>query len=528
MKTIPTQIKILFFMAFTLMLFSGCDKNYLNRPPGDRPDATAFFNTPTDLEVYTNGFYDMLPDASLYDATYGESTADNIVSLIEPARVTGTRLVPVGRGSGGWSWRDLRTINEFLQNYHKCPDEQARKQYGGIARFFRAWFYYDKVRKFGDVPWYSKVLGAGDSLLYKARDPRTLVMDSVLADIDFAIANIPAAVQLNRITQYTALMLKARICLFEGTFRKYHAELGLQGTAGKWLQDAADAASQLMASGAYSLYTAGGPDACYRTLFARNDQTTTETILARDYNPDFGHHNLGYLMTSPTQGAWGATKDLVNSYLMKDGSRFTDIPGYDTLGFYAEMQNRDPRLTQSIAGPHFTVFGETTPEPVDLNITTTGYRVIKALPARDQWGSSSSYNDIILFRYAEALILEIRRERRIELFDEGLRWDDLMRWKDGKKLEQPMLGIYFSHLGSFDFNGDGIPDVYLYQGSSSGAPPGVTSKINVDERVLTHGTYGNLYPYRDKIIFEEPKDYYYPLPLEDLTLNKQLTQNPGW
>ena len=583
------NIFIILLVVLTTAMFSSCDKNYLDKPPTDRLEASEFFNTATDLEVYTNGLYDMLPDYHLYDATYGLSTADNIVSLIEPAQVTGTRLVPVKRGSGGWSWSDLRSINFFLQNYTKCPDEAAKLKYGGIARFFRAFFYFDKVKTFGDVPWYSTVLEADDSALYKARDPRTLVMDSVLADINYAIDHIPAEVQLNRITKYTALLLKARICLYEGTFRKYHTELSLQSTADQWLQDAATAAQQLMASGAYKLYTAGGPNVSYRTLFARNDQDPTETILARDYNPSFGHHTLSYLMTSPTQGSWGATKDFVNNYLMTDGSRFTDIPGYDTLGFYAEMQNRDPRLTQSIAGPNFKVLGETTVEPVNLNITTTGYRVIKALATRDQWGSGSAYNDIILFRYAEALliyaeakaelgtitqadldqsinllrdrvgmphtnldydnaqpdpylaaeypnvtgpnkgvILEIRRERRIEMFDEGLRWDDLMRWKDGKKLEQPMLGIYFSHLGAFDFNNDGKTDVYLYNGDASGVPAGVPTKINIKQRPLTNGTSGNLNPYRNQIIFEEPKDYYYPIPLEDLTLNKNLTQNPGW
>ncbi|MBX6379372.1 MAG: RagB/SusD family nutrient uptake outer membrane protein [Thermoflavifilum aggregans] len=576
-------------ILLTGLLFFSCNKDYLDRPSVDKPDASDFFNTPEQLEVYTNGFYDQLDDSRLYDATYGESASDDIVSLIEPARVTGTRLVPVGRGSGGWSWGDLRSINFFLQNYQRCPDSTARKKYAGIARFFRALFYFKKVQMFGDVPWYSKPLAAGDSALYKPRDPRTLVMDSVLADINYAVNNLPAEVKLNLITKYTALALKARICLFEGTFRKYHTELGLESTANQWLQDAASAAEELMASGAYKLYTQGGPDACYRDLFARNNQDPTETILARHYDPTYGKHNLAYLMTSPTQGAWGATQDFVDYYLMKDGSRFTDIPGYDTMSFYKQFQNRDPRLAQSIGGPHFVAYGGTAPEPIDLSITTTGFRVIKALPTKDQWGANSSYNDIILFRYAETLliyaeakaelgtitqadldksinllrdrvgmphinlvwanahpdtflekhypnvtgtekgvILEIRRERRIELFNEGGRWNDLMRWKVGKKLEQPMLGVYFPHLGAFDFTGDGQPDVYVYDEDASGAPAGVTTMINIKQRVLTNGTYGHLYPYRNKIIFEEPKDYYYPIPLEDLTLNKNLTQNPGW
>jgi hypothetical protein len=567
------------------MLLGGCKKDLMDAPPKDRVDANLFFNTATDLEVYTNSFYSMLPGYLLYDAAYGESS-DDVVPLIATDRIKGTRIVPVRRGTGGWAWSDLRSINYFLQQYGKASDEHAKKKYGGVARFFRAYFYYDKVKTFGAVPWYNTVLEAGDEGLYKARDARQLVMDSVLADINYAVEYIPAEKQLNRITKYTALALKARLCLFEGTFRKYHN----LGDHERFLQEAVGAAEALMASGAYQLYTAGGAQAAYRDLFARNDQTATETILARDYNRDQVRHTLAYLMTSPTAGSFGMTKDLVNSYLMKDGSRFTDIAAYGTKGYYEEMQNRDPRLTQSTAGPDFRVYGESAPEPVMLNATTTGYRVIKALPERSQWGSSSSYNDIIIFRYAEALliaaearaelgtltqgdldktvnklrdrvgmphlklaeanatpdpyllamypnvekggnkgvILEIRRERRIELFNEGFRWDDLMRWKEGKKLEKPMLGIYFPSLGAFDFTGEGKADVYVHSGSTTGAPAGITSFINTKQRPLTGSTSGNLNPFRVTVVFDESKDYYYPIPSEDLILNKNLEQNPGW
>lgn len=567
------------FALATLLV--GCEKDYLDRAPEDRVDAEFFFNNAKDLEVATNDFYTMLPTTGVYG---DDDASDNIVPLIAADRVRGGRIVPTGRGSGGWSWSRLRDINYFLENYQKVPDEAAKAKYGGIAKFFRAYFYFEKVARFGDVPWYGEVLEAGDEALYKPRDPRELVMDSIMADIDFAIENIPAEVELNRITKYTALLLKARIALFEGTFRKYHGIAGHE----EFLQKAVSASEALMNSGAYSLYTVGGPEAAYRNLFGRNDQDATETILARDFDTELGQHNLGYLMTAPTQGAWGITKDLINSYLMKDGSRFTDKPDYETAGFYEEMQNRDPRLTQTTAGPDFIVNGESSPEPVSLNATTTGYRVIKALPSKDQW--SASYFDIIIFRYAEALliyaeakaelgtitqadldksinllrdrvgmphlnlveananpdpflenqypnveqgenkgvILEIRRERRIEMFNEGLRWDDLMRWKEGNKIEQPMVGIYFSGLGGHDFNGDGQPDVWVHDGNTSGAPGSVTSFINIQQRPLTEGTSGNLDPFAYGGSFDESKDYYYPIPIEDLQLNENLEQNPGW
>jgi hypothetical protein len=572
------------------LVATGCKKNYLDITPPNKIDAQVFFNNATDLQVYTNGFYDQVPVAYglVYTAYTDDASSDNILPLQTTDRVKGARVVPVARGAGGWSFTALRSINYFLGNYGKCPDVAAKLKYGGIARYFRAYFYYDKVKTFGDVPLYTHVLTADDPDLYRARDSRTVVMDTVLADLNYAIANIPKQVQLNTISGYTALALKARACLFEGTWRKYHDIANYQ----TMLTEAASAADALISSGAYKLYTTGGPTTAYRDLFARIDQDATETILAKDVIKGIPPTNgINYFMTSATGGAYGITKDMINSYLMKDGTRFTDIPNYQTKQFYEEMQNRDPRLTQTTAGPDFAAYGETVREPINLSITTTGYRVTKALSTRDQWVSNGGYSDLILFRYAEALlvyaeakaelgtltqadldrsvnllraragmpnmnlaaananpdpfllaqypnvdkgtnkgiILEIRRERRIEMFNEGLRWDDLMRWKEGKKIEQPLLGIYFPSLGSFDFNNDGKTDVYLHNGNATGAPVGTSSIVNVTQKALTSVTFGNFFPLKGITIkFDENKDYLYPLPSEDITLNPKLTQNPGW
>ncbi|TBW27100.1 RagB/SusD family nutrient uptake outer membrane protein [Gramella sp. KN1008] len=571
-------------IAILSLMIASCDVDVLDQEPGDAITANEFFNTGEDLEAYTLDLYSILPTESVYR---DDAASDNILGVSAAERLRGARIVPTERGSGGWSWGDLRKLNYFLENYDRVNDADARAKYSGIAKFFRAYFYYEKVKRFGDVPWYGEVIQQDDEeLLYKARDSRELVMDSVLADINYAIENIPAEKQLNRITKYTALLLKARISLFEGTFRKYH---GIDNHE-KFLQEAVSASQELIESGAYSLYTAGGTDNAYLDLFSREDQDMTETILAVDYEFGLRTHDLGYLMTAPTLGKWGLTKEVVNSYLMADGTPFTDQPDYDTQEFYEEMQSRDPRLTQTTAGPDYKTYGSEDREPVDLDITRTGYRVIKALPPKGpQWGAGGSYNDIILFRYAEALliyaeakaelgtltqadldisinklrdrvgmphlnmaeananpdpyqealysnieqgankgvILEIRRERRIELMNEGFRWDDLMRWKEGKKVEDDILGLYFSELGPHDFNNDGVYDVYVHDGDTSGAPDEVTSFLNINETPLTGGTSGNMLLFTGGM-FEEPKDYYYPIPIEDLELNDNLEQNPGW
>src|SRR6185503_13130157 len=111
-------------------------------------------------------------------------------------------------------------------------------------------------------------LAVDDSALYAGRDPRTLVMDSLLADLDFACANIAATDDKTRslITKYVAYAFKSRVCLFEGTFRKYHTEYNLQSTADKWLNEAVSAAQTVMTESGFTLNTANGTDNSYRQL----------------------------------------------------------------------------------------------------------------------------------------------------------------------------------------------------------------------------------------------------------------------
>lgn len=585
-------ILILFILVFTL---GGC-KEVLDQPPRDALSEDAFFNDANDLKLAVNDFYSILPTYKLY---INDQASDNAVPNTLASRINGSRRTPTAKGSGGWSWDKLREINWVIKNASKVKDEVGRKKYVGIAKFFRAYFYFKKVKHFGGVPWYGKVIKPNDtSLLYKARDSRILIMDSVMADLDYAIQNIPAEKKLYRITKYTALILKAEVALFEGTFRKYHNLGDYKGI----LQQSASAAKTLIESGAYSLYKKGGPEKSYYNLFQLNNQDPTETILARGYLKGVVKSNVSYYYVAPTLGSLGFTQDFINSYLMKDGSRFTDQPGYKTAGFYEVFQNRDPRLKQTVQSPEYVVPGDNKPMEINFLSTTTGYRVIKALEPRSNWCSSCSFHDIILWRYGEALliyaeakaelgtitqqdldisinklrdrvgmphlslayanghpdsylenlyknvdkgpnegvILEIRRERRIELAMEGRRYWDLMRWKEGDIINRvPFVGVYFNGLGSYDFRNDGSPDVYLYRksegGSAADAPASVTSTINIDDKVLRDpitgtigGDKGRLYPLPGEQHFNPDRDYFYPIPLQDLVLNPNLEQNPGW
>lgn len=576
--------KILSIIAISLGLAS-CD---LDQLPQDAISPETFFNTENDLLLYTNSFYNALPSA---EDVYNEDV-DNIVKNALRDELQGTRVVPVTEtDANGWRWTDLRNINYFLANSGKCPNPAAVKKYNGLARFFRAYFYFKKVKRFGDVPWYSTAIELEDKdLLNKARDPRTLVMDSVMADIDYAIANLDASRQVSTVTKWTALALKSRIALFEGTFRKYHPEYNLPD-ADKFLDACISASEDLMKNSGYTIYKAT-PATAYMKLFSSDNAIPDEVILARDFSDELQvYHNLNYYTMTASYGKPGLEKKLVNSYLMADGTRFTDKKGYETMQFYDEVQNRDPRLSQTIRTPGYTRIGENTPLVPEFGATVTGYQLIKFVSA-PKWDTyAKDITDMPIFRYAEVLlnfaeakaekgtltqadldistkltrdrvgmpninmeaantnpdpyqaaqytnlsgknagvILEIRRERRIELVMENfLRWDDILRWKEGQLLTRQFKGMYFPGPGEYDLDRNGKVDLVIYEGTKPNITGAQLLKLG-SEILLENGAKGGNIVVNGHITkkFIENRDYLYPIPQQELLLNTNLKQNPNW
>ena len=153
-------------------------------------------------------------------------------------------------------------------------------------------------------------------------------MQNLLADLDFAIEHLPSKKSLYTVTKWTALALKSRACLFEGTFRKYHGITIEGGKDWQWyLEECADASYEFIASSGYSIYKVGGTSAAYRNLFVSVDAAQTEVILARDYNKSLNVvHNSNYRTMSASFGRPGITRKIIASYLMANGNRFTDNP----------------------------------------------------------------------------------------------------------------------------------------------------------------------------------------------------------
>ncbi|MBQ6014955.1 MAG: RagB/SusD family nutrient uptake outer membrane protein [Bacteroidales bacterium] len=577
-------------------VFAGCD-DLLDAVPKDRMSPDTFFKTEKELQAFSMNLYTMLPGAgSLF-----MEDSDTYIQMGLTDELKGTRQVPAS--GSGWSWGDLRNANTMLDYLPNCPDAAVRAKYEGLARFFRAYFYFTKVKRFGDVPWYDKPVGSADTdALNRPRDSREFILGKMIEDIDFAIENLPSTKSAYEITKWTAMALKSRFLLFEGTFRKYHTEFDYGTGAHDWkwyLDECAAVSEEFMANSGYTLHTAGGANKAYYALFTTPNATDNmdEVILARDYNVAYSiTHSANNTMQSATMGRHGMTRKLVASYLMADGTRFTDKAGWETMDFMTETQNRDPRLAQSIRTPGYTRVGDNTPCPPNFVFCLTGYHPIKYVMEADKDIYNGSDVDLIIMRAAEVLlnfaeakaeaatltqtdldksinrlrdrvgmphlnmatananpdpyltnaewggyqnvtgankgvILEIRRERAVELAQEGFRYYDIIRWKEGKIFEKQYYGMYFPGAGEYDLNGDSIPDVLLYTGDSAPASTAPAQyKVGSSDFILSNGTSGNVNPYKGLACkWNDARDYLYPLPTDEIKLTGGiLTQNPGW
>ncbi len=586
---------ILYSILAGAVVFTSCE-DLLEKEPIHKIDASGFFTSENDLKIYSYSFYDRdLPTAD--NIAKGDGTSD-YAAVNAPSTFLSGNWSSVDQT--GWSvsnWSALRNINYFLVNAPKTPvSETVLNHYIGLARYWRAVFYLDKVQTFGAVPWYDIALDPSDPDLNKARDSREFVMGKVLEDITFAAIHISESKDSysSLINRFTALAMKSRICLYEGTYRKYHTELGLTD-ANVWLGEAADAAKELMDAGQYRLYSTGNPDKDYRTLFISENLAgmpviAGEVILARNMNTESRvWHDLTWNFNSPTNGSrWSLIKQFVNTYLMRDGSRFTEKAGYDQIEFYTEMKNRDYRLSQTIRTEGY-YREDGTIAPPDFAVTLTGYH-IKKWSLDDSWhdGQGQCTNNIPIIRYAEVLLnyaeakaelgefsasewnqtikllrdragvsssepasadvylqnnffpdisnkylLEIRRERGIELCFEGLRYQDLMRWKCGDLLATEKLdwkGIYVPAKGvNYDLNGDGKADVCFVDKKPDTTTPGVKYVIMGANIKLSEGTKGHLIWAWGIERQWEDKKYLRPIPESAVLLNPNLLpQNDGW
>ena len=413
-------------LTATLGLFASCSEDFLLRTPETAISTGDFFKTADDLKAYVNGLYD---DWGLLDRSQYTGWEMSAMLDFESDNAAFWQhrnyAVLLGVGSpltvGGWdNWGSLRRVNVMLDNLGNAGSiiPAEFNHYVGIARYFRAMFYINKVQGYSDVPWYSKPLTSSDPDLYKTQDSRSTVVDSIMADLEFAAFGIKEDIgNRTQVNRFVALAQISRFCLYEGTYRKYHSELNLASTANRFLERAASAAEEIILSGRFSL-AAGSVDEvmsgtsimgckAFRDLFSSLDlKDNSEILMWLDFNKGLDVRNrMGNLMSSNTHRQYSLSRSLMESFLLRDGSPFSTVTDYDKKEFKDIFTNRDPRMAETFAYPGAHMIN---PDRYVLHVPDGGgYDQIKYFPESSEKltaDNSGGWTGIPLYRYAEVLL----------------------------------------------------------------------------------------------------------------------------
>lgn len=565
---------VIYMFAASVLLLSSCN-DFLEKSPRDTfTNNPAFWSNLNDVTSYSNKFYDNYVGFSQAGGAgwfYFKSLSD------DQARggFEDWTYKTIPNTSTNWSgpFTEIRRIDYMLQGLQGSTlAAQDKNRFIAIGRLNRAWEYYQLVREYGDVEWIDyPILDPEDEKVSGDRDDRDVVMDSVLNDLNYAIANLPSVSDKTAWSKEMALAMKSDICLYEGTYCKYRtqADNGKAADASraqKFLQESVAASEAIMNSGLFGLSDNYGD--IYNSLSLGDSK---EIIFYRNYEKDIVMHGLcDYTNSSSEQ--YGITKDAIDAFLFTDGKPLAttsmdkdDKAVKNANGDYSiakMLNNRDKRLSVLLdsiicfKGHGWARLNEQgLPSGSAQMTSSTGYTIRKydntSVEAYYRTNTNTNYTDaplywyaVILLNEAEAkaelgtitqadldntvnllekraglpnltlqpaadpannmnvsnLIWEIRRCRRCELMaDNWYRYWDLVRWHQLDKLDSQKY-----------------PNINL--GANLTNVTDNSSTVNAANYIVA----------TSKTRTFESKYYFYPVPSNELSLNKNIKQNPNW
>ncbi|MDY3284317.1 MAG: RagB/SusD family nutrient uptake outer membrane protein [Prevotella sp.] len=574
----------------TAVSFSSCD-DFLTRDPQDTvTDVPSFWNNEENLRTsfldyytyffpgYRSGWNRADNFAETNVADWTDDNAQEVATLF-------TKVAPT-TDADNWDFEKIRNMNLLLSRIQSSSlGEEAKNHWSGVARLFRAMEYAKLVQKFGDVPYYDAVVGSTDNeQLYRARDPRTTVMDKVNEDLAFACANIRVNDGTKGLTVNRAVAqgFASRIMLFEGTWQKYHANNTAK--AAEYLKAAKDYAAALMQTNAYSIAPS------YKSLTTSEDLAgNPEIIMYRSYVENVVMHSLMSFQNTEHEMS-SPSRSFVDAFLTKNGLPIHQAGNTDYKGkeYAKEIQNRDPRLADNIdeesglrlngvaavyaasgyyanryvnkdlinkpggmsstnttdapvmklnevmlnyieAAAELAELGQYTLTQADFDKTINAIRDRQStqMPHVTLAGNALKVNGVEINdpdrdATVKPIIWEIRRERRVELAYEGLRFNDLRRWgkleyADMTKNKKLNMGAWINKA-DYPENAEALAKITL---------------CDENGKIVT-GNEGYIMPITEvaKMRVMADKDYLYPIPVDQITMYEnhgfKLTQNPGW
>ena len=551
-----------------MMTFAACNDEFLNRTPHDQMTDANFWQTEAHVESVANTFTSALQGKYWLNITeIMADSAPWAVTTAFRTIGAGNFTTETSQINSLWvtAYTGIGRVNYFLNNFHRADgkvDEKVLARYEAEAYFYRAYNYWVLTTYFGDVPYITDELNVEAPDVYRGRDPRATVIANITKDLEDHYLNLPehivaASAEFGRVSQCAALALLSRIYLYNEMYAEAvnAAERAM-----------ANSYHQLYSTGNpdedyVNLFNYTGR--------ASRNALNKETLLAFVYNYDLGEsartsHNLSRECWVPGDYArFVPTNSMIEAYLTKDG----EIWDPSAVNTYEDVfKDRDPRMVQSILAPNTPWEGGKSGDllstddkiytyPLLTNnktaaMTYSGYYMRKYVEPSTVKYVTHDDNDLIMLRYAEVLLnyaeakerlgsltqtdldnsinllrdrvgmvhmkiddlpagsdirAEIQRERRVELFFEGHRYFDIIRWKQGHLLGEDLLGVNRRWLDQ--------------------------NRLAVDLAGLTWKTKGG----QQYLLIEEGrtfnagKHYLLPIPFKQMQLNPNLApQNPGW
>jgi len=553
-------------IIFLIIATSACKKVLDLQPQSDISDV-AYWKSANDYRLAANWFYSNSLEDPHYTGSYMNDNNSDIAFGTEVNTISSGRYVaPEQDANWDNSYAAIRNANKLVEEGTTSSLANDVKPFLGEGYFFRAYNYFRLLDLYGGVPIIDKVLQPTDPMVFSERASREAVMNFILTDLNNAISNLPVkvSVEKGRICKEAAQALKARICLFEGTWRKFHGS----GDANSLLEQAVTESRNVISSNAYALNQLKA-DSSYRMMFIDTySMENPETIISKKYRTNINVNGWAY---GVSWGNLNPTKAAADLYLCRDGLPIDKSPlfkGYDSTR--TEFRARDPRMAQSlivpatkIIRPQYDKYRPQWPGIDNNRNVNSGYMLYKFISEMATPGDGGGAFDWNVIRYAEVLAIfaeasyernglitdeelnmslnllrdrvkmphltnalvnanglnmqtEIRRERTVELAFEGFRWDDLRRWKTAEtELTKSVLSIKVtgSEWSKQVISLDGANyNSYFY---------------NTPVGQLENG-YKVLQPASQRA-FDVAKNYLLPIPTKQISLNPdKLKQNPGW
>lgn len=590
------------FILSGLALFNtSCGDLFLDLEPQDQITNVAFFKKVDDFKQYTVNFYtgQLLGWHSPYGSyniyNFMDSSSDLDASMQSQSDV-GRGVISVGESDDRWEWcyNYIRNVNILLEKAEEYPGNREEiATYEGEAYFFRAYNYFMLLKTFGGVPIVKSVLDVDSPELYNARSSRYDVVDLILADLQNAIDLLPTEQEIpsedkGRISKWGAEAFKARVLLYEATWRRYNGtSTDFDPTAGTgkitdevinaYLDEAITLSQDVIRNGGYQLWNHNA-ELDNRTsyyLFNLEDGGSNPAGLTKSSNNEFIIYGVydytlrqGGTNLTHTMGLMAPSRKMMDMFLCLDGlpiDKSNQFEGYHKTG--DEFQNRDYRmaaytkagteLKTGLSGYECEKFKSYNyPNYRQQNTESANYPVLRLAEVylnyaeacyerygeemltrnfivnpleginnlRERAGITQDLTADFIAQHGLDLEEELRRERAVELYLEGFRYDDLKRWGIAEDaLNASRCGMVVGGVGyDTDFR-DGTtgaektaynPASYVWGEETVDTPTGlmtcvVTSKSSNHSFTKTH--------------------YLWPIPQNQINLSGgALVQNPGY